>query len=82
MAVSMNCSTCKFGKTTMAPNEVQCRRFPPTMAIHQPVQDLAGRKGIESHFLFPIMQQTDWCGEHQTKVFTDERIPAKVNGSE
>lgn len=78
------CATCKFGRPVKdvpaAENIVACHRYPPQVIL-VPAQQMAMNKrtgaleqvqGLTPMGLYPTMQGTDWCGEHQT--------PALLNG--
>ena len=59
------CSTCTHGVTGLAPDKsliVECRRFPPTLAI------IASPQGLVNIVAFPQVKGDAYCGEHSVKA--------------
>jgi hypothetical protein len=53
------CGNCRFGLPTAQLNQLGCARFPPQIVLLPPNQLLTQ---------FPMVQPTQYCGEHQPKL--------------
>jgi len=64
--IEPNCGNCFFGKDAgITRHDVKvaaCRRFPP----HQ-----EGNQQTPGPYPFPMVNETDWCGEHKFRKETN-----------